>query len=253
MLRVGIGVTVLGALGALLVLFGGGPRVFDTVIPAVLAFGVLGGAAGGIRFFLLPWGALGDPRRGGGLDEAPFVAGYADVFVDYLRALGLWLLGAVPTGIALAISSRDGTAVWVVPLVLGLLWSIAYGIACLGLALIAIPSVILARLARSRRGGPPVNPWWSFLAVYLGVLVLGVAAIVVAVVLTPPLIGAGSGGVVLTILTVDTAGLRAGQVVALWVARGLVVVMAALMVAALVLGRARLRELRRGAGAPPSS
>lgn len=239
--------TVLGAIAGLLLLFGGG---VDRAIPVVLVFGALGGAVGGIRFFLLPWGGSGDPRVGGDIDDAPIYEGYALVLLDYLRAVGLWLIGAVPLGVALAVVSHDGTAVWVVPLVLGLMWSLAYGIACLAVGLLAIPVVILVRARRARRRGEPFNPWWYYLAVYLGVLMLGIAAVVVVVLLTPALLNADGGRVIASILTLGTEGLSTAQIVALWTARVLILAMVALMVSAVRLARLRVRELRVTHAAP---
>lgn len=248
--RLLIGVTVLGALAGLASLAGDGD--FDVAMPVILWFGVAGGVVGGIRFFLLPWGGSGDPRLGGDFDETPVYAGYAHMFGDYLRALGLWIVGSLIIGLIAAVQSGDGSAIWVFPIILGLAWSVAYGIAALGIGLIAIPIVILVRARIARRVGAPIDPWWYFLAVALMILISGVLSLVLLLTLAPQLIGVAGDDLFLALFMTDTSSLTAPQLIALWVTRVLALLMAIALIASSLLARRRMRELRGLLGGSPT-
>ncbi|WP_431804367.1 hypothetical protein [Microbacterium sp. bgisy203] len=237
-----IALTVVGALAGLLPMLASTDS-FDVVMPIVLAFGAAGGIAGGLRFFFLPWGDVGDPRLGGDFDDTPIWAGYRGVLRDYLWALALWLVGTLGVSIAVAVIAKDASAIVFLPLLFGFVWSMAYGLAALAVGLLAIPIVTLVRARAARRAGRAINPWWYFMTLYLVVMLTAVASYVILLSLAPQLIGVTGESVVEVLFWSDTADFTLGQTVALWATRVLAVVMLGLMIVAGVIGERRLREV----------
>lgn len=223
---------------------------FDRGMVVILSFGALGGVVAGIRFGLLPWGDETDPRLGGTFDESRIWAGYGQMWRDYLVALAVWLVGSIVAAILGFIDRpSDSTVLWVFPVVLGLIWSIAYGVGLLATGLVAIPIVILLRGAAARSRGRKLNPWWYFVAVYLLVLVGAVGSFVVLILVAPHLLdGYEKGDLFALIFQTDAAALGPAQAVTLWVTRALVALMGALVVVTAILADRRRRMLKRPLG-----
>lgn len=238
-------ITVLGAVAGLAMLFEGSDE--DAAIWAIVLFGAIGGAIAALRMTTVRFGAGGDPRIGG--DEFPEIwDGYGKAFNDFVRAALIWFAGStvVTTVAFFADGGRDPSA-FLSPLLLGLMWGGAFGIAWLAVTLTWVPVSIIRENIRRRRKGAAPSVWWTYVAVYLLVMLAAAGALLVAFILVPETLDGGRGiiGATVGLFSVDASALEPKSATAVWVARALLTVMAAGMVATVELARRRLVDVSR--------
>ncbi|MDL5353196.1 hypothetical protein [Microbacterium sp. zg-YB36] len=242
--------TVLGALFGLVLVFVGDDT--DAAMWTIVRFGALGGAIGALRITTVRFGAAGDPRIGG--DSFPEIwEGYARAFADFLLAAALWLAGGMLVSAVFFFveGARDATA-FTGPLLLGGVWAVAFGVAWLAVALVWIPVSIVREAWRRRRATRPMNPWWYYAAVYLILMLAGIAAVASAFVLVPETIlapGRGLSSLLAALYGVDTGTLEPGAAITVWAARVLLSAMAVAMVVTAGLVIRRLTQLQDRASA----